>query len=52
MAVIEKAFQESGPFDGILGFSQGAAFATILCFMQENNCKFTPHIKTSTIIIK
>ncbi|KAK1134772.1 hypothetical protein K0M31_007543 [Melipona bicolor] len=37
VAVIEKAFQESGPFDGILGFSQGAAFATLLCFMQEKN---------------
>ncbi|KOX67621.1 Ovarian cancer-associated 2 protein like protein, partial [Melipona quadrifasciata] len=37
VAIIEKAFQESGPFDGILGFSQGAAFATLLCFMQEKN---------------
>ncbi|XP_043507792.1 esterase CG5412 [Frieseomelitta varia] len=37
VAVIEKAFQESGPFDGILGFSQGAAFATLLCFMYEKN---------------
>ncbi|XP_034187832.1 esterase AGAP003155 [Osmia lignaria lignaria] len=36
-AVIEKAFQESGPFDGILGFSQGAAFAVLLCFMQQKN---------------
>lgn len=37
IAVIEKIFQESGPFDGILGFSQGAAFAVILCFMQQKN---------------
>ncbi|XP_076656152.1 esterase AGAP003155 [Halictus rubicundus] len=35
VASIEKTFQESGPFDGILGFSQGAAFATILCYMQQ-----------------
>ncbi|XP_076287558.1 esterase OVCA2 isoform X2 [Lasioglossum baleicum] len=35
VASIEKVFQESGPFDGILGFSQGAAFATILCSMQQ-----------------
>ncbi|XP_017877873.2 esterase AGAP003155 [Ceratina calcarata] len=37
VALVEKTFQESGPFDGILGFSQGAAFATILCFMQQRD---------------
>lgn len=37
VALVEKTFRESGPFDGILGFSQGAAFATILCFMQQRN---------------
>lgn len=37
ITVIEKVFQESGPFDGILGFSQGAAFVVILCFMQQKN---------------
>ncbi|XP_066599528.1 esterase OVCA2 [Prorops nasuta] len=35
IAVIEKAFQDHGPFDGIIGFSQGAAFTTILCAMQQ-----------------
>ncbi|KAG7213521.1 hypothetical protein KM043_002787 [Ampulex compressa] len=35
LKLIEKAFEESGPFDGILGFSQGAAFVTILCAMQQ-----------------
>ncbi|XP_076629494.1 esterase CG5412 isoform X2 [Colletes latitarsis] len=35
LALIEKTFKESGPFDGILGFSQGASFATILCSMQQ-----------------
>ncbi|XP_053979215.1 esterase AGAP003155 [Hylaeus volcanicus] len=35
LTLIEKTFQESGPFDGILGFSQGATFVTILCFMQQ-----------------
>jgi len=28
---IEKAFQENGPFDGILGFSQGAFMTALLC---------------------
>ncbi|XP_034949593.1 esterase OVCA2 [Chelonus insularis] len=33
--VIEKIFEEQGPFDGILGFSQGASFVSILCSMQQ-----------------
>ncbi|XP_076766412.1 esterase OVCA2 [Xylocopa sonorina] len=37
IALVKKTFDECGPFDGILGFSQGAAFATILCFMQQRN---------------
>ena len=28
---INKVFEEKGPFDGILGFSQGACLAAILC---------------------
>ncbi|XP_070159985.1 esterase OVCA2 [Polyergus mexicanus] len=35
IALIEKIFTEQGPFDGILGFSQGAAFVSILCAMME-----------------
>jgi hypothetical protein len=33
--VISKAFEELGPFDGILGFSQGAALGSILCHLLE-----------------
>lgn len=40
VAVIEKIFLEQGPFDGILGFSQGAAFVSILCAMKKKNSKF------------
>ncbi|KAM0727293.1 Esterase OVCA2 [Formica fusca] len=35
IALIEKIFTEQGPFDGILGFSQGAAFVSILCAMKR-----------------
>ncbi|CAL1676716.1 unnamed protein product [Lasius platythorax] len=35
IALIEKIFSEQGPFDGILGFSQGAAFVSILCAMMK-----------------
>ncbi|XP_057325571.1 esterase OVCA2 [Microplitis mediator] len=33
--VIENIFKDQGPFDGILGFSQGASFVSILCSMQQ-----------------
>lgn len=35
LEVIQKAFEELGPFDGILGFSQGACLASMLCYMHE-----------------
>lgn len=37
IACLEKVFQEQGSFDGILSFSQGAAFATLLCGIQQQN---------------
>jgi predicted esterase len=32
---IERVFQEQGPFDGVLGFSQGACVVGVLCGMLE-----------------
>jgi hypothetical protein len=43
LALIEETFEKQGPFDGLLGFSQGAAFVGILCGMQETNCNFFIH---------
>lgn len=37
--VVEKAFEEYGPFDGIMGFSQGACFVGLLCDLQQRGCK-------------
>ncbi|GAM24530.1 hypothetical protein SAMD00019534_077050 [Acytostelium subglobosum LB1] len=34
---LEELFKTEGPFDGIIGFSQGAAFAGILAAMQQAN---------------
>lgn len=31
--------EKEGPFDGILGFSQGACFVGLLCDLQQRNCK-------------
>lgn len=33
--IIDK-FSKEGPFDGILGFSQGASFASLLCILKIN----------------
>lgn len=35
MTVVREAVRAQGPFDGILGFSQGAAFVAMLCSLQE-----------------
>ncbi|XP_075706919.1 esterase OVCA2 isoform X2 [Rhinoderma darwinii] len=32
---VAKAFSELGPFNGILGFSQGAAFVAMLCALKQ-----------------
>ncbi|KAI4459309.1 esterase ovca2 [Holotrichia oblita] len=38
IAVVEEAFNTYGPFDGILGFSQGGCFTGLLCDLQNRNC--------------
>ncbi|XP_017292766.1 esterase OVCA2 [Kryptolebias marmoratus] len=35
VAAVREAVEAQGPFDGILGFSQGAAFVAMLCSLQE-----------------
>lgn len=35
LEVVKQAFLEKGPFDGVLGFSQGAALVSLLCSLQE-----------------
>lgn len=36
---LKNVFSELGPFDGVLGFSQGAAVASSLCFLREFSTK-------------
>ncbi|KAL3271155.1 hypothetical protein HHI36_021653 [Cryptolaemus montrouzieri] len=33
--IIEEVFQKAGPFDGVLGFSQGACLTGLLCDLQH-----------------
>ncbi|XP_052248811.1 esterase OVCA2-like isoform X2 [Dreissena polymorpha] len=35
--LVTGVFKEQGPFDGVLSFSQGAAFASLLCGIQQQN---------------
>ncbi|KAK6166140.1 hypothetical protein SNE40_022903 [Patella caerulea] len=42
--VIKQAFIEQGPFDGVLGFSQGAAMVSLLCGLQESDPDSCPKI--------
>lgn len=37
LELIKKTFEEQGPFDGILGFSQGASLVSLLCGLREQN---------------
>ena len=39
---IAKAFETEGPFDGVLGFSQGAAMAAALCHLQLHEGRAAP----------
>lgn len=41
LKLIEDVFEREGGFDGILGFSQGACFAGLLCDLQQKGCKST-----------
>ncbi|XP_069578630.1 esterase OVCA2 isoform X1 [Brachyistius frenatus] len=36
VTAVREAVKTHGPFDGILGFSQGAAFVAMLCSLQEH----------------
>lgn len=35
--LIVNTFRESGPFDGLLGFSQGAALTAMICALKQRN---------------
>lgn len=37
--LVEKVWREQGPFQGLLGFSQGACFVGLLCSLGVRGCK-------------
>ncbi|KAK2163287.1 hypothetical protein LSH36_82g02012, partial [Paralvinella palmiformis] len=42
LEVITNAFREQGPFDGVLGFSQGASMLSLLCGLQQHQGQECP----------
>lgn len=40
LKLIESTFEKEGPFDGLLGFSQGACFVGLLCDLQQRGSWF------------
>lgn len=39
VAAVRQLIAASGPFGGVVGFSQGAAFASLLCTLQQNGAE-------------
>lgn len=36
LKLVQNVFESQGPFDGVLGFSQGAAFVSLLCVLRND----------------
>ncbi len=47
---VSEAFETQGPFDGILGFSQGASFVSLLCSLQHKDPDSPIRFKFAIII--
>lgn len=41
---VEKIFEEKGPFDGILGFSQGGSMVGLICALKQLGGKCSPFL--------
>lgn len=46
---IVQEFEKNGPFDGVLGFSQGAAFTSLLCALKKDP-QYKLHFKFAIIV--
>lgn len=40
LSALERLMEAQGPFDGLLGFSQGAALAALVAALQERGLRF------------
>eukprot|EP00250_Pteridium_aquilinum_P005490 c15574_g1_i1 orf=75-2147(+) len=51
LSELERVFLEMGPFDGVLGFSQGAAVAASLCLLKESSPQVNSNVKFRFVIL-
>lgn len=51
LELFEKFIDSNGPFDGIIGFSQGAAFLALACILLEDKCKYYNFFKYKVILL-
>lgn len=49
--LVEDVCEREGPFDGILGFSQGGCFTGLLCDLQQKGCKLKESQFFATLLI-
>ncbi|XP_029375617.1 esterase OVCA2 [Echeneis naucrates] len=50
VTVVRETVKFQGPFDGILGFSQGAAFVAMLCSLQEQKLEPEFHFRFAILV--
>lgn len=50
LELFEKFLDSNGPFDGIIGFSQGAAFLALACILLEEKCKYHHFLRCKVIL--
>lgn len=49
---VEKTWNEHGNFQGIMGFSQGACFVSLICSMSERSRKYFKNQQLRLVLIK
>ncbi|MED6261608.1 Ovarian cancer-associated protein 2 [Ataeniobius toweri] len=50
ISAVREAVKAQGPFDGVLGFSQGAAFVAMLCSLQEQKLELELDFRFSILV--
>ncbi|XP_027887879.1 esterase OVCA2 [Xiphophorus couchianus] len=50
ISAVREAVKTQGPFDGVLGFSQGAAFVAMLCSLQEQKLELEFNFRFAILV--
>lgn len=44
LGLVEEAWEKQGPFQGLLGFSQGACFVGLICGLAKKKCEYVAFV--------